>query len=142
MFLGHKPSKKWLDSDHDTADHRLSDFSRRVIDLEQLSIYAQKKSISADTDFDVYLLRSVKKGGDFKDEVVAVDKRTAKSIEETKKNLVAVLNQLGEKELKLAVLAETIDEFLVDYKISAVNSNKKNDRKKAEPAKISITSKS
>ena len=142
MFLGHKPSKKWLDSDQDTAEHRLSDFSRRVIDLEQLSIYAQKKSMSADTDFDVYLLRSVKKGGDFKDEVVAVDKKIANSIKQTKKDLVSVLNRLGEKELKLAVLAETIDEFLVDYKKSMVKSKKKNDGHHPKPANNVIASKS
>ena len=125
MFLGHKPSKKWLDSDQDTAEHRLSDFSRRVIDLEQLSIYAQKKSINTNTDFDVYLLRSVKKGGDFKDEVVAIDTKIAEVIKQTKKDIAAVLNQLGEKELKLAVLAETVDEFLVNYKKQLVKTTKK-----------------
>ena len=141
MFLGHKPSKKWLDSDQDTAEHRLSDFSRRVIDLEQLSIYAQKKSIGTDTDFDVYLLRSVKKGGEFKDEVVAVDKKTAKSIAATKRDITARLNELNEKELKLAALAEIIDEFLIEYKESQVKIEKKSRGKAWHPADKVVSSK-
>lgn len=140
MFLGHKPSKKWLDSDQDAAEHRLSDFSRRVIDLEQLSIYAQKKSTKTDTDFDVYLLRSVKKGGEFKDEVVAVDQKTADSIDGTKKELAAVLNKLGEKELKLAVLAETIDDFLIEYRESQAKSTSKAKNKKPKPTDKVISS--
>jgi hypothetical protein len=131
MFLGHKPSRKWLDSDQDEAEHRLNDFSRRVIDLEQLSIYAQKRSTQIDTDFDVYLLRSVKKGGEFKDEVVAIDQQTAKTIASTKEKLANVLSKLKDKELKLAVLAEIIDEFLVDYKAQQSTSGKKQDKSKA-----------
>lgn len=142
MFLGHKPSKKWLDSDQDTAEHRLSDFSRRVIDLEQLSIYAQKKSIGTDTDFDVYLLRSVKKGGEFKDEVVAVDKKTAKSIEATKRDITARLNELNEKELKLAALAEIVDEFLIEYKESQITTEKKPKGKALHPADKVLSSRS
>ena len=140
MFLGHKPSKRWIDSDQDTAEHRLSDFSRRVIDLEQLSIYAQKKSINTSTDFDVYLLRSVKKGGDFKDEVVAIDTKIAGVIKQTKKDIAAVLNQLGEKELKLAVLAETVDEFLVNYKKQLVKTTKKSRERNLKPVDKIISS--
>lgn len=131
MFLGHKPSQKWLDSDQDQAEHRLNDFSRRVIDLWQLSIYAQKRSTQIDTDFDVYLIRSIKKGGEFKDEIVAIDKQTAKTIASTKEKLANVLSNLKDKELKLAVLAETIDEFLVDYKAQQSTSGSKRDKGKA-----------
>ena len=66
-----------------------------------------------------------KKGGDFKDEVVAIDTKIAEVIKQTKKDIAAVLNQLGEKELKLAVLAETVDEFLVNYKKQLVKTTKK-----------------
>lgn len=128
MFLGHKPSQKWHDSDQDAAEHRLNDFSRRVIDLEALSIYEQKRATQIDGDFDVYLLRSVKKGGDFKDEVVAVDKQSTKYMAEAKKAIADALGALGDKELRLAVLAETVDEFLAKYKLeqatpSAQNNN-------------------
>ena len=131
MFLGHKPTKKWIDSDQDTAEHRLNDFSRRVVDLEQLSIYSQKKGMKVDSNFDVYLLRSVKKGGEFMDEVVAIDKQTAKNIASTKEDLTKVLQGLNDKELKLAVLAELVDEFLSEYKEKQVSKNEV-----SEPDKI------
>ena len=70
MFLGHKPSAKWLNSDQDTAEYRLTDFSCRVIDLEKLRIYEKSKAAAMEGDFDVYLLRSIKKGSEILDEVV------------------------------------------------------------------------
>lgn len=115
MFLGHKPSQKWHDSDQDIAEHRLNDFSRRIIDLETLSIYEQKQATQIDGDFDVYLLRSVRKGGDFKDQVVAVDKKSAKYMADAKEAINNALLTLGDKELRLALLAETVDEFLTEY---------------------------
>ncbi len=133
MFLGHKPSKKWHDSDQDTAEHRLNDFSRRVIDLEALSIYEQKRSTQLDGDFDVYLLRSVKKGGDFKDEVVAVDKQSAKSMQCAKKAITEALETLSDKELKLGVLAEIIDEFLTSYKSQQKSPKQRKDKASDRP---------
>ena len=124
MFLGHKPSKKWSDSDQDEAEHRLSDFSRRLIDLEQLSVYTQKREKGSDTDFDVYLLRSIKRGGDFRDELVAVDEKTAKAVSSTRNELEAALNQLSDKELKLAALAELIDQFLTEYQSCGTQAEK------------------
>ena len=84
MFLGNKPSKKWHDSDQDTAEYRLSDFSRRVIDLEKLRLHEKDRAINISDDFDVYLLRSIKKGGDIYDEVVAVDQKSVKRISKQK----------------------------------------------------------
>ena len=136
MFLGHKPSKKWMDSDRDTAEHRLNDFSRRLIDLEALSIYEQKRATKVDGDFDVYLLRSVKKGGDFKDEVVAVDKQSIQYIAGAKKAVEEALASLGDKELRLAVLAETVDEFLVDYKEQQASKKPVEKKAKAKKPKL------
>ncbi len=84
--------------------------------MEALNIYEQKRATQLDGDFEVYLLRSVKKGGDFKDEVVAVDKQSAKHMASAKKVIVDALGTLGDRELRLAVLAETVDEFLIQYK--------------------------
>lgn len=119
MFLGHKPSSKWLNSDQDTAEYRLTDFSRRVIDLEKLRVYEKSKSASMKGDFDVYLLRSIKKGHEILDEVVAVDQQSLKSIEHTKQAIQSVIDELPDKELKLAALAEIVDSFLQEYKDGA-----------------------
>jgi hypothetical protein len=118
MFLGHKPSAKWTDSDQDTAEYRLTDFSRRVIDLEKLRIHERDRSAKMEGDFDVYLLRSVKKGGDILDDVVAIDSKSAKRINTTSEAIKEALNGLQDKELMLAALAQTVNNFLIDYKKS------------------------
>lgn len=116
MFLGNKPTKKWLDSDQDTAEYRLSDFSRRVIDLEKLRLHEKDRSAKIDGDFDVYLLRSIKKGGDILDEVVAVDKKSSSTIKKAKEEITKALNELPDKEVMLGALAEIVDDFMQTYK--------------------------
>lgn len=116
MFLGNKPSKKWLDSDQDTAEYRLTDFSRRVIDLEKLRLHEKDRTAKMSGDFDVFLLRSIKKGGDIQDEVVAIDKKSEKRISETKQHIFKALNDLPDKELMLGALAEVVNDFLLEYK--------------------------
>lgn len=128
MFLGHKPSRKWIDSDQDAAEYRLNDFSRRVIDLEKLRIHEKDRATKMHGDFDVYLLRSIKKGGDFLDDVVAIDSKSATLINGAMSNIKDALNQLKDKELMLAALAQTVNDFLTDYKnedTTQVSSSKK-----------------
>jgi len=124
MFLGHKPTNKWTDSDQDTAEYRLSDFSKRVTDLEKLRLHEKDFKQKMDGDFDVYLLRSVKKGADILDEVVAIDNNTSKTIAKASEEIGESLRKLGDQERVLAVLAKTVDEFLVSYN-EEKNSNRK-----------------
>lgn len=129
MFLGHKPSRKWLDSDQDVAEYRLNDYSRRVIDLEKLRIHERDRAIKMHGDFDVYLLRSIKKGGDFFDDVVAIDSKSSKLINNAISNITDELNKLNDKELMLAALAQTVNDFLAnrseDQKSGSVKKNEK-----------------
>jgi len=115
MFLGNKPSKKWHDSDHDIAEYHLIDYSRRIIDLEKLRLHEKDQSAKISKDFDVYLLRSIKKGGDIRDQVVAVDQRNCAQITVAKEGILEILNKLPNKELELGALAEVVDGFLRDY---------------------------
>ncbi len=116
MFLGNKPSTKWQDSDLDIAEYRLTDLSRRLIDLEKLRLHEKDQTARMSGDFDVYLLRSIKKGSDIQDQVVAVDKDSARQIANIKEEVQNTLARLPDKELKLGALAEIVDEFLYDYK--------------------------
>ena len=116
MFLSHKPPAKWLDSDQDEAEYRLTDLSKRVIDLEKIRIHQQADSSHLDDDAEVYLLRSVKKGGNICDEIVTINARSAKEISSTINAIKQQLSKLEDKELMLAALAETVDSFLNNYK--------------------------
>ncbi len=136
MFLGSKPTKKWLDSDQDAAEHRLSDLSRRVIDLEKLRLHEKDCAAKTEGDFDVYLLRSIKKGGDFVDEVVVVDEQRKKHIESVKYKINDYLSKLSNDELVLATLAETVDEFLVKYHKSQLSTKAKKTTKNSKKPKI------
>ncbi len=116
MYLANKPSNKWKDSDQDAAEYRLSDLSRRVIDLEKLRMHEKDLNAKGQGDFDVYLIRSIKKGGGMYDEVVAVNHGRQSPIEEAKQAIADILNQLPDKELRLGALAELTNEFLGGYK--------------------------
>lgn len=127
MFLSNKPTKKWRDSDQDASEYRLTELSHRVIDLEKLRLHERDRSTQMSGDFDVYLLRSIKKGGDAKDEVVAVDERSAKQIKQAKEKIQLSLGKLQDKELMLGALAEVVDEFLDDYRQKQSKKTNKHD---------------
>ncbi len=113
MFLGKKSPEKWLDGDKAQADMRLNEYSRRMLDLEALRIHDQKRQNSQD-DFDVILLKSIKKGGKERQQPVAISKMQREATDELKSRLNHQLSG-ADKELQLAVLAELVDDFLRDY---------------------------
>lgn len=115
-FLGHKPTERWTDTERDGAEYRLVEFSKKIDDLEKLRVHYQSFDNKSDPDFDVYLLRSVKRGAPDYDAVVAVDSKRKNSITATKEKMYETISRLGDKELELAALAELVDEFLKDYR--------------------------
>ena len=85
MFLSAKPSRKWTDADREHAQFKLTQLSRRFTDLFKLAAEERRYGEKADQEFDVYLLKSLKKGGDFIDEVATVDKNTGAHTRKIKK---------------------------------------------------------
>ncbi|RLA53322.1 MAG: hypothetical protein DRR42_05160 [Gammaproteobacteria bacterium] len=116
MFLGQKPSQKWSDADRAEAEVKLSDFAKRILDLETLRLHYDKSAASYEGDFDVILLKSLKKGQEPIDEVVAIDQARHEAIQGIKAELRSSLDKHKDKELKLAILAELVDDFLNDYR--------------------------
>jgi hypothetical protein len=113
MFLGSKPSQKWTDADKDEADYKLVQLSRRLTELFKLAAEERRFAEHTDGDFDVYLLKSLRKGADFIDEVVTIDKAKKEHAESIRESLEAVLSKSNDKELQLAALAQVVDEFLL-----------------------------
>ena len=116
MFLGRKPSKKWTDSDQDAAEFRLNEFAKQIVDLQRIRLTEHQHKAHNDDNVDFYLLRSIKKGGEFLDQVAVIDESVAKRIEGVQKAIENNLSVLKTKELKLAVIAKLVDDFLSDYK--------------------------
>jgi hypothetical protein len=119
MFLGQKPPRKWSDTDLDAAEFRLSEFSRRLNDLEKLRVHFEGVQHRRGTDFDVLLLRTVRKGASERDEIVCIDKGTRAAYKTVKAKLAKNLTDLGDRELRLAVLAELVDEFMGDQDLES-----------------------
>lgn len=132
MFLGSKPSKKWTDSDHDEAGYRLTQLSRQLTDLMRLEAEERKFIQDADVEFDVYLLKSLKKGSDFIDDIVIADKAKKKHSEAIKRSLKNALNQSKDEDLKSIALAQVVDEFLKD------KSKKQSKNPGGEKAKLEL----
>ena len=112
MFLGAKPSKKWTDADRDEAEYKLAQLSRRLTDLFKLAAEDRSFGEQVDGAFEVYLLKSLKKGGDFIDEVVSIDETTKAHARNLKDSLEAALNESNDIDLQLAALAQVVDNFL------------------------------
>ncbi|MFM2320210.1 MAG: hypothetical protein RLZZ215_2831 [Pseudomonadota bacterium] len=112
MFLGKKLPEKWLDSDKSQVEGRLSEYFRRMLDLEALRIHDQKRQ--QDDEFDVILVKSIKRGAPERQQPVVISKTQKEATNELKKRLQTEL-QAFDKELQLAALAELLDDFLYDY---------------------------
>ena len=112
MFLSHKPTKKWTDTDCSEVDVKLSDYAKRILDLESLRVHYDREKSKFDGEFDVILLNSVKKGSEPVNEVVTIDRRRKEAIQDCKEAIYMAIKKHSDTELQLAALAVVVDEFL------------------------------
>ena len=110
-FLAKRPVDKWIDSDIDNVHLKINEYARKINDLESLRVQYQRVDINDIGDFDVYLLRSVKKGDKDFDDVVVVTEEKRRLTQAAKSVIEEQLSGL-DKDLKLALLAEIIDDSL------------------------------
>ncbi|MCR9106002.1 MAG: DUF2791 family P-loop domain-containing protein [Gammaproteobacteria bacterium] len=116
MFLGQKPSSKWTDTDRAEAEVKLSDYAKRVLDLRTLRLHYDKSAEKYEGEFEVILLKTLKRGEEPVEEVVAIDQVRHEAIKAVKDEIRASLDQHKDRELKLAILAEVVDEYLGEYR--------------------------
>lgn len=117
LFLGHKPAAKWTDQDRDTAEYRLAEFSRRLLDLEKLRLHYDSRA-RRDTDINVILLKTLSRDRGEVDEVVSLTKHTETAISDSREEMKAILSQIGDDDLALALIASVADDFLTRYRRS------------------------
>jgi hypothetical protein len=122
-FLGSKPPEKWSDLERDSAEFRLIEFTQKLNELEKLRLHYQKPSSTTDENVDIYLLRSIKKGCEDYDEVVAVDSRRHEAVKDVKKLIKGNLSKVASEDLQLVVLAEIVDEYLAKQKSNRKKRN-------------------
>ena len=103
-FLGQKPPAKWTDQDRDTAEYRLAEFSRRLVDLEKLRLHYESVA-QQDGEIEVILLKTLSKGLGEVDEVVPLTKRTESAIATARERIEGILAEMKDDDLSLAVVA-------------------------------------
>ena len=122
LFIGHKPAAKWTDQDRDAAEYRLSEFARRLLDLEKLRQHDEKNA-SAGGDLDIILIKSLQKGGEEIDEIVSMSDKIRTAISESRERIQSVLDELNDNELRLALIADLTHEFLAGYRKSQMTGS-------------------
>ena len=132
MFLGQKPIDKWTDVDRANAEVRLNDFSKRILDLEVIRLHYGRNMDKYGEEFDVILLKSLKKGAEPIDEVIAIDAKRHSVIQDVKTEMIQLLKQHKDTNLQLATLAELVDDYLSQYR----EANKKSKRNPGRPRKV------
>ena len=117
LFLGHTPAEKWTDQDRDTAEYRLSEFSKRLIELEKLRLHHEATS-KQDSAHEVILLKTVSSLEGEVDEVVSLNQRNSAAIADAKQMIENVVANFHDRELALALMARVTNDFLVGYRQS------------------------
>ena len=129
MFLGQRPTKKWSDADRAEAEIKLSDYSKRMLDLETLRLHEERYATKTDGDFDVILVKSMRKGGEPIDEVVAIDEARRDALQQIKQELMSTLDAYKDSDLRLAAIAEFVDDFLRHHR-KQQSRDRDNDQKR------------
>ena len=122
LFLGHKPSEKWTDQDRDTAEYRLAEFSKRLLELEKLRLHFETAT-RQDSAHEVILIKTVSTQQGEIDEVVSLNSRTTAAISDARDRIRAVLAGVHDKELALALVARMTSDFLAFYQQSNLSKS-------------------
>lgn len=126
LFLGHKPASKWTDQDRDTAEYRLAEFSKRLLELEKLRLHYESAS-RQDSAHEVILVKTVSSLEGEIDEVVALNQRNSAAIADAKRKIEDVLADIHDQELALALVARLTNDFLVGYRQSNLSRRNSKD---------------
>lgn len=116
-FIARKPPEKWLDEDINIANYRLVELSKRLRDLERLRIhYEDSAQSSKNSQIEVVMLRTVRQGGNDHDVIISLDESKKKAVSEKLDSIQRVMKDLPSEDLRLALLAQLFEEYIVDQK--------------------------
>ena len=112
LFLGRKPTSKWSDQDRDTAEYRLTEFSRRIADLEELRVQFDRAHATADVVSDFVFVKAVTEATGELHELVTFNASTDAAIGDVLRNLEHALSEIPNEQLRLAAVARFTSNFL------------------------------
>jgi hypothetical protein len=124
MFLGNKPAKNWSDIDREGADLRLTEYSRRLLDLRKLQVTHEKHAVKKRNDFDIILLKAMRHGKTENERAICIDRNKKDSFLNTKEAINTLIKDLN-AESQLAILAELVDELMECSRLQSTGKHEK-----------------
>ena len=126
LFLGHRPAAKWTDQDRDSAEYRLAEFSKRLLELEKLRLHFHATT-KQDSTHEVILVKTISSLDGETDEVVSLNQGNSAAIADAKQRIQEVLEDIDDQELALALMAQLTNDFLVGYRQSKLSRSETED---------------
>lgn len=114
-FLAGKPPQKWLDTDRSKAQNNLSKYASRIAELEVIRIEHGEAVKHIEGDFDVILLKSLKKGVKPREKAITINQSQRDSLVVFRSKIDKVVKELDD-DLKSVLYAELVDDFLGSIK--------------------------
>jgi hypothetical protein len=127
LFLGEKTSNKWTDIDRDNAVLRLTEYSKKLIDLRIIQGHFIKNKAKFKDSFEIIHVRSMRYGKSDNDEVITIDPSKKEFIDKRKPEFHTLLSKIRDPNTCIAILADILDEYL-----STQKNNKEEFEKKAQ----------
>jgi hypothetical protein len=125
LFLGEKVSNKWTDIDRDNAVLRLTEYSKRLIDLRIIQGHFIKNKAKFKDSFEIIRVRSMRYGKSDNDEVITIDPSQKEFLEKCKPEFYSLLSKFKDTKSRIAILADILDEYLSEHEIKNEESDDK-----------------
>jgi len=104
-FLGRKPPEKWTDDDIKVVEYRITEFAKRIRDLERLRFVQQDRIADHGDQVEVMLLKSVQQQRGETELFVTLDSAKKRAVADTVNQISKLLTDLDDTNLKHAALA-------------------------------------
>ena len=119
-FLGRKPPEKWTDDDIKAVEYRITEYAKRIRDLERLRFVQQDRISDFGDDFEVILLKGVQQQIGETELLVVLDSAKKRAVADTVSQISELLSNLDDVSLRNAALALSFT--------AAMSSNQESDR--------------
>lgn len=104
-FLGRKPPEKWTDDDIKVVEYRITEYAKRIRDLERLRFVHQDRIADLGGQVEMMLLKSVQWQRGETELFVMLDSAKKRAVADTVQQISQLLTNLGDANLKHAALA-------------------------------------
>lgn len=104
-FLARKPPEKWTDDDINAVEYRITEYAKRIRDLERLRFVHQDRISDFGDDIEVMLLKGVQQQTGETELFVVLDSAKKRAVASTVSKISELLSSLDDVSLRHAALA-------------------------------------